>query len=233
MTTAPLSPTPRTTIRRAAQKAASDRQALHDVLAEGLVAHVGVVTAAGHPVVIPSAYAFDPLGPDRDGTLYLHGSVAAVWLRAAREAPVSVAVTLLDGLVLARSGFHHSMNHRSAVVIGVAREVTDPAKRRRALDLVIDQVVPGRSAALRPSSRKELAATLVLAVPLHEASVKVRAGDPVDEPEDHAPGVWAGVIPLRTIAGPVRDAADSAGSAPEHVLARQQHLDAGHEVGRL
>ena len=224
MTISPLSPTPRTVIRRSAAKAATDRAVLHAVLAEGLVAHVGLVTRDGHPVVIPSAYAFDPEGPDRDGTLYLHGSVAAVWLRAAREALISVAVTLLDGIVLARSGFHHSMNHRSAVVIGSAREVVDEAERRRALDLVVDQVTPGRAAALRPSTRKELAATLVLAVPLHEASVKVRAGDPVDEPEDHGPGVWAGVIPLRTVADEVVDAADSQGPAPEHVIAQQRKL---------
>ncbi len=161
----------------------------------------------GHPVVLPSAYAVDPTGPDRDGTLYLHGSVAAGWLRARRGATVCVTVTQLDGLVAGRSAFHHSMNYRSAVVIGPARLVDDPAEKERALALIVDHMIPGRSATLRANTRKELAATAVLAVPLHEASLKARAGGPVDEPEDVAAGAWGGHVPLRRVAGaPVPDA---------------------------
>ena len=109
--------------------------------------------------------------------------------------------TLLDGLVAARSGFHHSMNYRSAVVIGTARLVTEPEERLRALDLVVDHMVPGRAATLRAPTRKELAATTVIAVALHEASVKERAEGPVDEPEDVAAGVWGGVIPVHLVTG--------------------------------
>ena len=159
--------------------------------------------AGDHPVVLPVAYAVDPDGPDQDGTLYVHGSVAAGWLRRSPDTTVCVTVTSLDGLVLARSGFHHSMNYRSAVVIGPARLVEDDDERARALDLIVDHVVPGRAATLRPPTRKELAATAVLAVPLHEASLKVRTGGAKDEPEDVEAGVWAGVLPLRLVAGEV------------------------------
>ena len=118
-----------------------------------------------------------------------------------------VTVTQLDGLVAGRSAFHHSMNYRSAVVIGQARLVDDPAEKARALALIVDHMIPGRSATLRPDTRKELAATAVLAVPLHEASLKARDGGPVDEPEDVAAGVWGGHVPLRLVAGdPVPDA---------------------------
>ena len=214
-----LSSTPRTTVNRGRNRVVTDRERLLELLADGLVAHLGIV-AGGHPVVLPTAYAVDADGPDHGGTLYLHGSVAAGWLEAALAQDVCVTVTELDGLVAARSGFHHSMNYRSAVVIGRPRLVEDPAERGRALDLVVDQMVPGRSATLRPATRKELAATAVLAVPLAEASMKQRDGDPVDEPADVAAGVWAGVIPLRRVTdGPV-SADDSHGDVPAHVLAR-------------
>ena len=166
----PLGPTARTTVGRGRERAVADRDRLHALLADGLVAHLGVVVE-GHPVVLPTAYAVDPDGPDRDGTLYVHGSVAAGWLRAGTGATVCVTVTELDGLVAGRSAFHHSMNYRSAVVIGTARAVEDAGERQRALDLIVDHMLPGRSVTLRPSTRKELAATAVLAVPLHEASM--------------------------------------------------------------
>jgi nitroimidazol reductase NimA-like FMN-containing flavoprotein (pyridoxamine 5'-phosphate oxidase superfamily) len=197
----------------------SDRERLHRLLADGLIAHLGV-TVGTHPVVLPTAYGFDLAGPDEGGTLYLHGSVAAGWLEAALRTDVCVTITELDGLVAARSGFHHSMNYRSAVVIGRPRRVADDRERRRALDLVVDQMVPGRSATLREPTRKELAATAVLALPLAEASMKQRDGDPVDEPQDVRAGIWAGVIPLRRTSAGVRTAADSHDTVPADVRAR-------------
>jgi nitroimidazol reductase NimA-like FMN-containing flavoprotein (pyridoxamine 5'-phosphate oxidase superfamily) len=215
----PLSPSPRTTVSRGRNRAVTDRAQLHALLDDALVAHLAV-NVGDHPVVLPTAYAVDPDGPDRDGSLYVHGSVAAGWLRAAPGATVCVTVTQLDGLVAGRSAFHHSMNYRSAVVIGPARLVEDPAEKERALGLIVDHMVPGRTATLRASTRKELAATAVLAVPLHEASLKVRDGGPVDEPEDVAAGTWGGHVPLRLVAGsPVPDA-DAAGPAPADVVAR-------------
>jgi len=226
VTTTPLSPSSRTTVTRGRNRAVTDRTRLHALLTDALVAHVGVVMD-GHPVVLPAAYAVDPAGPDRDGTLYLHGSVAAAWLRGAADETVCVTVTELDGLVAGRSAFHHSMNYRSAVVIGAARLVDDVGEKKRALGLIVDHMVPGRSATLRASTRKELAATAVLAVPLHEASLKVRAGGPVDEPEDVAAGVWGGHVPIRRVAGdPVPDD-DAAGPVPEDVRRRAAGPAAG------
>jgi len=226
VTTTPLSPSSRTTVTRGRNRAVTDRTRLHALLTDALVAHVGVVMD-GHPVVLPAAYAVDPAGPDRDGTLYLHGSVAAAWLLGAADETVCVTVTELDGLVAGRSAFHHSMNYRSAVVIGAARLVDDVGEKKRALGLIVDHMVPGRSATLRASTRKELAATAVLAVPLHEASLKVRAGGPVDEPEDVAAGVWGGHVPIRRVAGdPVPDD-DAAGPVPEDVRRRAAGPAAG------
>ncbi len=197
-----------------------ERADLHALLADALVAHLAVTVSRDgqrHPLVLPTAYAVDLDGPDEGGSLYLHGSVAAGWLRAATDRTVCVSVTELDGLVAGRSAFHHSMNYRSAIVIGAARLVEDPDERRRALDLIVDHMIPGRSATLRPSTRKELAATAVLAVPLHEASMKARAGGPVDEPEDVAAGVWGGHVPVRrVIDAPVPDA-DSPGPISDDV----------------
>lgn len=223
----PLSPTPRTTVVRGRHRAATDRAALHDVLAAALVCHLGVRVGEGpqaHPLVVPTAFGWDADGPDAGGTLWLHGSVASRSLRAAPGATVCVTLTVLDGLVLARSGFHHSANYRSAVVLGVPRVVTDDEERVRALDAIVDQAVPGRSATLRPPTRKELAATTVLALPLREASVKVRSGDPVDEPDDVAAGAWAGVLPLAVVAGEPATAADAHGPVPPDVRRRAASL---------
>ena len=222
-TIATLQPTERTTIGRGRDRAVMDRARLMELLAVALIAHVGV-DMGKHPVVLPTAFAVDPDGPDDSGSLYLHGSVAAAWLRSARAAPVCVSVTELDGLVAARSAFHHSMNYRSAVIIGSARLVEDPAERRRALDLIVDHMIPGRSATLRDHTRKELAATAVVAVPLREASMKERAGGPVDEPDDVATGVWGGHIPLRRVAGNPVPAADSDAPVPDDVAARARVL---------
>ena len=225
--TTTLSPTSRTSIGRGRNRIVEDRAALHALLADALVAHLGVTVerdGASHPLVLPTAYAVDLDGPDRDGTLYLHGSVAAGWLRASTDRTVCVTVTELDGLVAGRSAFHHSMNYRSAVVIGPARLVDDPEERQHALDLIVDHMIPGRSATLRASTRKELSATAVLAVALHEASMKARAGGPVDEPSDVEAGVWGGHIPLRRVIGqPVPDA-DSSGPVPADVIRRAAAL---------
>ncbi len=221
----PLSPTPRSTPRRERERAQSDRAALYDVLDASLVCHLGVVVD-GVPLALPTVFGVDADGPDEGGTLYVHGSVASRSLVQGPGQDVSVTMTVLDGIVLARSGFNHSMNYRSAVVIGRPRVVADEAERSRALDLLVDHVTPGRSAALRRPTRKELAATVVLALPLHEASVKRRAGDPLDEDVDvEAGGVWAGVVPLRLAAGePVTSADVVDVPVPEHVVRRAAGL---------
>lgn len=224
MTTArhPLSPTTRTTIGRNRDRARVDRTELHALLADAVVAHLGVIVD-DHPVVLPVALAIDPDGPDAAGSLYVHGSVAAGWLQRAAGAIVCVTVTEVDALVLARSGFHHSMNYRSAVVIGTARQVSDPAEVTRALDLVVDHLVPGRAATLRPNTRRELAATALLAVPLMEASVKQRTGDPHDDADDVAAGTWAGRLPLTRATGSPITASDSHAEVPADVRRRASH----------
>lgn len=219
MTQLPLSPTDRTRITRLSERGATERTELLEFLDQALIAHIGVV-AGEHPVVLPAAFAVDPDGPDDGGTVYVHGSVAAGWLRRAPGTTVCVTVTSLDGLVLARSGFHHSMNYRSAVVIGTARVVEDPEEISRALDLVVDHVVPGRAETLRRPTRKELAATSVVAVPLREASLKRRTGGAKDEPEDVATGTWAGVLPLRVVADEVAPEPEVAGPVPDDVRRR-------------
>lgn len=197
MTLAPLSPTPRSTVRRGANRARTDRDDLHAVLDAGYVCHLGVLLG-GAPVVLPTAYG------RVDDVLYLHGSTGSASIRAAATgSPVSVAVTLLDGVVHARSVFHFSMNYRSAVVHGTARLVADPDERLVGLRAVTEQIAPGAWDYARSPSRKELAATAVLALDLTEASVKIRIGPPVDDEGDvrDSPEVWAGVVPLQMTAG--------------------------------
>ncbi|MEP9361749.1 pyridoxamine 5'-phosphate oxidase family protein [Nocardioides sp. CN2-186] len=221
--TTTLSPTARTTVGRGRNRMVEDRTELHRLLEDALIAHLGV-TLDHHPLVLPTAFAVDLDGPDRNGTLYVHGSVAAGWLRASTDTTVCVTITELDGLVAARSAFHHSMNYRSAVVIGRARLVDDEQERGHALDLIVDHMIPGRSATLRANTRKELAATAVLALPLHEASMKVRAEGPVDDVEDIEAGVWGGVIPLRRTAGEPVPGDDASGPVPADVVRRAASL---------
>ncbi|GEP40238.1 hypothetical protein NPS01_39010 [Nocardioides psychrotolerans] len=223
MTLAPLSPTARTTVNRGRNRAVEDRTALHALLDDALVAHLGV-DVGDHPVVLPVAFAVDLDGPDEGGTLYVHGSVAARWLNRSGATTVCVTVTEVDGLVAARSAFHHSMNYRSAVIVGVARIVTDADEKAHALALTVDHMVPGRSATLRPSTRKELAATSVLAVPLHDASLKVRAEGPVDDVEDVEAGTWGGVIPIRRVADTPVTGDDASGPVPADVVSRAARL---------
>jgi nitroimidazol reductase NimA-like FMN-containing flavoprotein (pyridoxamine 5'-phosphate oxidase superfamily) len=178
-------------VKRLPQRGAYDRETVHPILDEGLVCHVGFVVD-GQPYVVPMAYA-------RVGNvLYLHGSAASRMLRAlAGGIPICVTVTLLDGLVLARSAFHHSMNYRSVVLLGNARLVADAGEKSRALEAIVEHIVPGRGADARPPNDKELLATNVLALPIEEASAKIRTGPPLDDPGDMGLGVWAGVVPLR------------------------------------
>ena len=184
--------TERTRVRRLPENAQTDLGSLHAILDAALVAHVGVVEN-GQPFVLPMACA-------RDGDrLLLHGSTGSRLMRLMADgAPVCVTVTFLDGMVLARSAFNSSMNYRSAMVLGVARAVSDPDE---ALRLLTEHLLPGRWDTLRSPTRKELAATVVLELPLDEWSVKVSEGPPDDEPEDLDAPVWAGVVPITQTTG--------------------------------
>lgn len=191
---AAYTPTERTVPTRAAQKASYDRELVHSILDEGYVCHLGFVRD-GAPVVLPTLYG-------RVGeTLYVHGSTGSRPLRMTGQAdpglPVCLTVTHVDALILARSGFHHSINYRSVVVHGTAHQVTDPDERRIALDALVDHVVPGRSRDSRPANGKEFAATAVIRLDLNEVSAKTRTGGVNDEPEDLTLPHWAGVVPLR------------------------------------
>ena len=209
------SPTPRTRPSRSAERLSYDVQAAHAVLDEALVSHVGFVVD-GRPVVLPHLHA-------RVGsTLYLHGSTGARALLAARDGGIEicVTVTLLDGLVLARSAFHHSVNYRSVVVHGTAHVVQDPAEKDAALHALVEAVARGRSEGSRPPSARELAATAVLRLPLEEVSVKRRYGPPNDDAEDLDLPHWAGVLPLGTVAGAPVPAPELPADrpVPEHVV---------------
>ncbi|MFC4008124.1 pyridoxamine 5'-phosphate oxidase family protein [Nonomuraea purpurea] len=211
-----LSTTARTTLGREKQRGSTDRNDLYEVLDTGLICHLGVVVN-GHPMVVPTGYG-------RIGeTLYLHGSTGATSLRAGDGAQICVTVTHLDGVVLARSIFHHSVNYRSAVIYGQARLVDDPDERMAGLRALSEQLAPGQWDYVRRPSRKELAATSVLALSLEEASVKIRRGGPKDEEEDYDLPVWAGVLPLVTTWGePEPDSVLQEGiGAPVHILHRE------------
>ena len=212
-TDATFSPTSRTQIKRLPQRGEYDRQTIYDILDEGLICQVGFVVE-GQPFVIPTAYG--RVG-DR---LYIHGSPASRMLRTLKEGVnVCVTVTLLDGLVLARSAFHHSMNYRSVVVFGQATLVEDAEEKLEALKAFTEHVMRDRWAQVRPPNRQELAGTLVLALPLTEASAKIRSGAPADDEADYELPVWAGELPLRlTTLEPVADPRLATGTVlPTHV----------------
>jgi nitroimidazol reductase NimA-like FMN-containing flavoprotein (pyridoxamine 5'-phosphate oxidase superfamily) len=192
----------RTHITRLSEKASHDRGLLDRLLDEARVAHVGLV-ADGQPVVLPTGVA-------RDGDrLLVHGSTGSRWMRLlANGADVCVAVTALDGLVVARSAFESSMHYRSAVLFGALAAVRDSADKARCLDVLTESLLPGRLAEVRSPTDKELAATLVLAMPIKEWSLKVSAGWPEDPPEDVSGDAWAGVVPLTLVAGEPRNAPD-------------------------
>lgn len=194
-------PTARTTPTRYRERARYDRRAIYDILDEALICHLGY-SSAGRTVVLPTTHA------RLDETLYLHGSTGGGPLLAARAAqasgsglPVCVTVTLVDGLVLARSAMHHSVNFRSVVAVGDARVVDDPAEKSRALRCLLDHIAAGRAADCRAPDARELAATGVLALDLVEVSAKVRSGPPADDPQDLPLPHWAGVVPLGLTAG--------------------------------
>ncbi|MFQ6142687.1 pyridoxamine 5'-phosphate oxidase family protein [Streptomyces seoulensis] len=196
-------PTDRTVPTRSADRASYDKELVHAILDEGYVCHLGFVRD-GAPVVLPTLYG-------RVGELlYVHGSTGSRPLRMAGQAdpglPVCLTVTHVDGLVLARSAFHHSINYRSVVVHGTAHQVTDPQEKRTALDALVDHVVAGRAADSRPANTKELAATAVLRIDLAEVSAKLRTGGVNDEAEDLALPHWAGVVPVaRRYGAPLAD----------------------------
>ena len=189
----------RTTVRRKADRGRYERDAIRAILDEGLVAHVGYTSDFGVGV-LPMVYA------RLDDDLYLHGAVGNHMLRALDGADVCVTVTLVDGLVLSRSAFHHSMNYRSVVVYGKAELVTDDDEKDRVLRAVVDHMVEGRSEQCRPPTAEERRATRVIRVSLHEASAKVRTGPPIEEPADLALPYFGGEVPLTLVRGaPVPD----------------------------
>jgi hypothetical protein len=213
-----LSPTDRSTIKRGRKRAVTEREALHAVLDAALVCHLAVVVNDA-PLVLPTGYG-------RDGdTLYLHGSTGARSLRqAATGVPVCVGVTILDGVVYARSVFDHSMNYRAAVIHGTAVPVTGEDAKRHGLRVITEHIAPGSWDYARQPTSKELAATAVLSLDLAEASVKIRTGPPGDEPEDVVRNErWAGVLPVRTVWGEPEPDPSLTGDwdAPPHVTARR------------
>ena len=185
--------TEQTRLRRMPERASYDHEVVAAILAEGLYCHVGF-SVDGQPYVIPTIYA------QIDERLYIHGSAASRMLRSiGGSMPVCVTVTLMDGLVLARSAFHHSMNYRSVVILGQAREVADPDEKNTALKAIVDHVMPERWDDVRAPSAQELKATSVIRVPLEEVSAKIRTGPPADADEDYQLDCWAGEIPLRVM----------------------------------
>jgi nitroimidazol reductase NimA-like FMN-containing flavoprotein (pyridoxamine 5'-phosphate oxidase superfamily) len=186
-------PTPRATVRYKG-RGHYDRELIDAILDEAIMCHIGVVQEDGAPLVLPTLFARD--GDD----LYVHGSPASRLLRAGKKGvDVCVTVMILDGFVMAKSAFHHSVNYRSVVVFGTAEEVTDAEEKRRALELLVEHIHPGRSTESRPPNDDELKKTLVLRLPLDEASAKVREGGPIDDEEDLDLPYWTGVIPVRSV----------------------------------
>ena len=225
-------PTARSAVKRLPKRGVYERESVYGILDEGLICHVGFVVE-GQPFVIPTGYA------RRADTLYIHGSQASRMLRTLCEGvEVCVTVTLLDGMVMARSAFHHSMNYRSAVVFGRAVVLEEGAEKLEALRALTEHLAPGRWAEVRQPTAGEMRATMVLALPLTEASAKVRTGPPVDDEEDYALEVWAGVVPLRLVAGePMADPRLTQGIEPpphvvNYVRARANAETGGKEEAR-
>ncbi|MGC1448764.1 MAG: pyridoxamine 5'-phosphate oxidase family protein [Candidatus Sulfotelmatobacter sp.] len=206
-------PTARTRVVREADRGVYDREDMYCILDEGFLCHAGFVVD-GQPFVIPTSYG------RKDASLYIHGSAASRMLRQLKGGvPVCITVTLLDGLVLARSVFNHSMNYRSVVILGKATLVDDPEEKLSALRILSEHILPGRWNDSRQPNERELKATSVLRVPIEEFSAKVRIGPPIDDEEDYAFPTWAGVVPLEMAAGkPIDDARLLLGRAvPEYV----------------
>jgi uncharacterized protein len=209
----PYVPTPRTRVVREPERGVYDREAAYRILDEGFLCHVGFAVD-GQPFVIPTSYG------RVENNLYIHGSAASRMLRQMKEGvAVCVTVTLLDGLVLARSVFNHSMNYRSVVILGKATLVDEPKEKIEALHALSEHILPGRWVDSRQPSERELKATSVLRVPIEEFSAKVRVGPPVDDEEDYAFPTWAGVVPLQMVSGkPIPDARlDPQHKAPAYI----------------
>jgi hypothetical protein len=205
---------PRFNRARNPRRALYDQETVHAILDAGMVAHVGFI-AEGRPMVMPMAYARGP------GCIWLHGASKARIVKLAEGAPMSMTVTLLDGIVAARSGFHHSVNYRSAVLHGTGRAVCDPDELDTALQAITEHLLPGRNAEIRPMSAQERKATGVVALTIEAASAKIRSGPPVDDAEDHTLGLWGGVVPVVTALGlGVPDAHTQEGVAEPPSVAR-------------
>jgi uncharacterized protein len=208
-----FTPTHRSKVKRLHERGRYDEESVFAILDAGLIAHIGYVID-GQPYVTPTAYW------RRGRTLYWHGSSASRMLRTQTAGiPVCVTVSLLDGLVVARSGFHHSINYRAVMAFGRAHIVEDAKAKEAELDYFIERIYPGRVAALRPVNQQELKGTTLLAMEIEEASAKVRTGEPKDDEEDYALDIWAGVIPIRQVVGAVEnDPKLKAGvSLPDHL----------------
>lgn len=207
MTAQPMSQ--RTTVRRGTHRAEYSREAIRAILREGTMAHVGVNTDDG-PLVLPMAYGLT------DDTLYIHGALANALLKSGADHDICVTVTILDGLVMAKCAFNHTMNYRSAVVRGRARVVTDPDEHLNALRTVTDHIVPTWDA-VRPATQQELRATRVVALSLAECSAKVRSGHPTNDEADSGAAYWCGELPMVTRFGDPVTAPDAAGTMPAQV----------------
>lgn len=195
-----ITTTERTELKRIPERGHFDRDTVNAIIDEAMICHVGIVDEDGRPVVIPTFHGRD--GDD----LLIHGSAASRLLRTARNSEISVSITLIDSLVVARSAFHHSANYRSVVLFGVPEQITDDDEASRALDVLVEALIPGRSGEVRPHTRNEIKATSVLRLPITEASAKIRNGPPVDDEEDMDTEVWAGLLPIHTTFGePVTD----------------------------
>lgn len=194
-----FTPTARSKVKRLHERGRYDEASVFAILDAGVVAHIGYVID-GQPYVTPTAYW------RRGRQLYWHGSSASRMLRAQKaEIPVCVTVTLLDGLVVARSGFHHSINYRAVMAFGRARLIEDATEKEAELDYFIERLYPGRVATLRPVNQQELKATTLIAMEIEEASAKVRVGEPKDDEEDYALDIWAGIIPIRQVLGTIEN----------------------------
>jgi hypothetical protein len=192
-------PSERTRLRRRRERGSYDRAAIDAILDEALIAHLGIVEPDGQPLVLPMLHA------RRGDVVYLHGSVAGRTMRAlGAGTPACLTVSLLDGLVLARSAMHHSANYRSVILIGRAKSVESPARKREAFEAIVEHIVPGRWPDVRPPSDNEMKATAIVALPIEEASAKIRTGPPVDDEADYTLDAWAGVIPFATHVGTPR-----------------------------
>lgn len=213
-----IAPTARTRVKRHAERGTYERSTIYDILDAGLICHVGIVED-GQPFVMPTIHA------RMDDRLLLHGSPGSRLLRTIRNGtPLCVTVTLVDGLVLARSAMHHSMNFRSVVLLGKGSVIEEKEEKLRALRTISDHIVPGRWAEVRSPNATELSMTMVVAIPIEEASAKIRSGPPVDDEDDYQLAVWAGVLPLQlTPQAPQPDARLLAGVViPEYVRQYQR-----------